>query len=73
MLKTPPNTHTDEELMSPEFRAGVDVLKMAIRITAIAKAISTSAPTGRRSTSLPGRFSSPTRARNRQRCTGRSS
>jgi hypothetical protein len=37
MLKTPPNTHTDEELMSPEFRAGVEALKMAIRITAVAQ------------------------------------
>jgi len=36
MLKTPPNTHTHEELMSPKFRAGVEALKMAIRITAVA-------------------------------------
>ncbi len=32
----PPNTHTDSELKSPEFRAGVETMKNAIR-TAIVR------------------------------------
>jgi hypothetical protein len=31
------NTHTDEELLSPEFRKGVDRLKLAIRRAAVAQ------------------------------------
>jgi hypothetical protein len=37
MVNLPPDTHSDEELMSPEFRAGVEALKMAIRIASVAQ------------------------------------
>jgi hypothetical protein len=37
MINVPPDTHSDEELMSPEFRAGVEALKMAIRIASAAQ------------------------------------
>jgi hypothetical protein len=33
------NTHTDEELMSPEFRAGVELLKNMIRIVVVRSGI----------------------------------
>jgi hypothetical protein len=37
MVNLPPDTHSDEELMSPEFRAGVEALKKAIRIAFVAQ------------------------------------
>lgn len=33
------NTHTDEELLSPEFRRGVQRLKLAIRLAAVAQGV----------------------------------
>ncbi len=33
--KLPPNTHSDEELKSPEFRAGVERMKNAIRTVVV--------------------------------------
>jgi hypothetical protein len=35
MANVPPNTHSDEELASPEFRAGVEALKNAIRMAVV--------------------------------------
>jgi len=35
MAAVPPDTHSDEELMSPEFRAGVETLKHAIRMAVL--------------------------------------
>jgi hypothetical protein len=35
--KLPPDTYTDEEMKSPEFRAGVEKLKMAIRLVSVAQ------------------------------------